>query len=135
MPRQSAVATPALPRRFQKFFIAPSSFLVTEFITQPAAAVLHKTAAEFHRTIIHPFRKFVNSHKTVSGKVFWTGHFSVVELTRQIEGVIIIKKTLHKARLTALHAICVQIFRHIAQKSLARHQVCLRNFWAICQKI
>ena len=23
----------------------------------------------------------------------------------------------HKARLTALHAICVQIFRHIAQKS------------------
>ena len=29
------------------------------------------------------------------------------------------QKTLHKARLTALHAICVQIFRHIAQKSLA----------------
>ena len=31
----------------------------------------------------------------------------------------IIKETLHKARLTALHAICLQIFRHIAQKSLA----------------
>ena len=30
--------------------------------------------------------------------------------------------TLHKARLTALHAICVQIFRHIAQKSLAIRQ-------------
>ena len=28
----------------------------------------------------------------------------------------------HKARLTALHAICVQIFRHIAQKSLAIRQ-------------
>ena len=27
-------------------------------------------------------------------------------------------EALHKARLTALHAICVQIFRHIAQKSL-----------------
>ena len=26
--------------------------------------------------------------------------------------------TPHKARLTALHAICVQIFRHIAQKYL-----------------
>ena len=45
------------------------------------------------------------------------------------------KETLHKARLTALHAICLQIFRHIAQKSLARHQVCLRNFCAICRKI
>ena len=31
-----------------------------------------------------------------------------------------IRETLHKARLTALHAICLQIFRHIAQKSLAR---------------
>ena len=31
----------------------------------------------------------------------------------------IIKEALHKARLTALHAICVQIFRHIAQKFLA----------------
>ena len=30
------------------------------------------------------------------------------------------RETLHKARLTALHAICLQIFRHIAQKSLAR---------------
>ena len=46
-----------------------------------------------------------------------------------------VKETLHKARLTALHAICVQIFRHIAQKSLAIHQVCLRNFCAICRKI
>ena len=44
-------------------------------------------------------------------------------------------ETLHKARLTALHAICVQIFRHITQKSLARHIVCLRNFYAICRKI
>ena len=31
----------------------------------------------------------------------------------------IIKATPHKARLTALYAICLQIFRHIAQKSLA----------------
>ena len=46
-----------------------------------------------------------------------------------------VKETLHKARLTALHAICLQIFRHIAQKSLARHTVCLRNFYAICRKI
>ena len=46
-----------------------------------------------------------------------------------------IRETLHKARLTALHAICLQIFRQIAQKSLARHQVCLRNFYAICRKI
>jgi len=46
-----------------------------------------------------------------------------------------IRETLHKARLTALHAICLQIFRHIAQKSLARHQVCLRDFYAICRKI
>ena len=46
-----------------------------------------------------------------------------------------VKETLNKARLTALHAICVQIFRHIAQKSLARHTVCLRNFCTICRKI
>ena len=46
-----------------------------------------------------------------------------------------VKETLHKARLTDLHAICLQIFRHIAQKSLARHTVCLRNFYAICRKI
>ena len=46
-----------------------------------------------------------------------------------------VKETLNKARLTALHAICVQIFRHIAQKSLARHTVCLRNFCVICRKI
>ena len=45
------------------------------------------------------------------------------------------QETLHKARLTALHAICLQIFRHIAQKSLAIHEVCLRNFYAICRKI
>ena len=32
------------------------------------------------------------------------------------------KATPHKARLTALYAICVQIFRHIAQKSLAIRQ-------------
>jgi len=38
------------------------------------------------------------------------------------ETYVIIKETLHKARLTALHAICVQIFRHIAQKSLAIRQ-------------
>ena len=34
----------------------------------------------------------------------------------------IVKESLNKARLTALHAICVQIFRHIAQKSLAIRQ-------------
>ena len=33
-----------------------------------------------------------------------------------------VKETLNKARLTALHAICLQIFRHIAQKSLAIRQ-------------
>ena len=33
-----------------------------------------------------------------------------------------IRETQHKARLTALHAICLQIFRHIAQKSLAIRQ-------------
>ena len=33
-----------------------------------------------------------------------------------------LRATPHKARLTALHAICVQIFRHIAQKSLAIRQ-------------
>ena len=31
-------------------------------------------------------------------------------------------ETLNKARLTALYAICLQIFRHIAQKSLAIRQ-------------
>jgi hypothetical protein len=46
----------------------------------------------------------------------------------QIYGTIYFKETLNKARLTALYAICLQIFRHIAQKSLAIHQVCLRNF-------
>ena len=36
-----------------------------------------------------------------------------------------VKETLNKARLTALYAICLQIFRHIAQKSLAiRQYVC-----------
>ncbi len=49
--------------------------------------------------------------------------------------IFCLRETLHKARLPALHAICVQIFRHIAQKSLARHTVCLRNFYAICRKI
>ena len=36
--------------------------------------------------------------------------------------LVCIKATPHKARLTALHAICLQIFRHIAQKSLAIRQ-------------
>ncbi|ERJ96949.1 hypothetical protein RUMCAL_00670 [Ruminococcus callidus ATCC 27760] len=36
----------------------------------------------------------------------------------------VLMETLHKARLTALHVICVQIFRHI----IAIHTVCLRNF-------
>ena len=54
-------------------------------------------------------------------------------MTRTTTGKI--KETLNKARLTALHAICLQIFRHIAQKSLARHTVCLRNFCVICRKI
>jgi len=34
----------------------------------------------------------------------------------------IIKAIPHKARLAALHAICLLIFRHIAQKSLAIRQ-------------
>ena len=33
-----------------------------------------------------------------------------------------VRETLNKARLTALYAICLQIFRHIAQKSLAIRQ-------------
>ena len=33
-----------------------------------------------------------------------------------------LRETLNKARLTALYAICLQIFRHIAQKSLAIRQ-------------
>ena len=45
----------------------------------------------------------------LSGQTFL---FSTVECGKPM-------RTLHKARLTALHAICVQIFRHIAQKSLA----------------
>ena len=61
----------------------------------------------------------------LSGQTFL---FSTVECGKPM-------RTLHKARLTALHAICVQIFRHIAQKSLAIHEVCLRNFYAICRKI
>ena len=36
--------------------------------------------------------------------------------------ITVFKETLHKARLTALYAICLQIFRHIAQKSLAIRQ-------------
>ena len=36
--------------------------------------------------------------------------------------IVRLKETLHKARLTALHAICLQIFRHIAQQSLAIRQ-------------
>jgi hypothetical protein len=35
------------------------------------------------------------------------------------DNIVYPKETLNKARLTALHAICLQIFRHIAQKSLA----------------
>ena len=38
------------------------------------------------------------------------------------DNIVYPKETLNKARLTALHAICVQIFRHIAQKSLAIRQ-------------
>lgn len=34
----------------------------------------------------------------------------------------IIKATLHKVRLAALHAICLLIFRHIAQKFFAIRQ-------------
>ena len=51
------------------------------------------------------------------------------------DNIVYPKETLNKARLTALHAICLQIFRHIAQKSLAIHTVSLRNFYAICRKI
>ena len=48
---------------------------------------------------------------------------------------IYIKATPHKARLMALHAICVQIFRHIAQKSLAIRQYACGISRAICRKI
>ncbi len=40
-------------------------------------------------------------------------------LTRTKSKLFWAKETLNKARLTALYAICLQIFRHIAQKSLA----------------
>ena len=53
-------------------------------------------------------------YNTISEKVQGT-------LTSLRENAII-KETLNKARLTALHAICLQIFRHIAQKSLAIRQ-------------
>ena len=52
-----------------------------------------------------------------------------------------IKATPHKARLTALHAICLQIFRHIAQKFLAGRaahiaaKAAMRNFYTIWRKI
>ncbi len=36
------------------------------------------------------------------------------------ESVQNIQETLHKVRLTVLHAICLQIFRHIAQKSVEK---------------
>ena len=45
-----------------------------------------------------------------------------LSVKRSRSPVVILKETLHKARLTALHAICLQIFRHIAQKSLAIRQ-------------
>ena len=45
-----------------------------------------------------------------------------LSVERSRSPVVILKETLHKARLTALHAICLQIFRHIAQKSLAIRQ-------------
>ena len=43
-------------------------------------------------------------------------------LTRTKSKLFWAKETLNKARLTALYAICLQIFRHIAQKSLAIRQ-------------
>jgi hypothetical protein len=33
---------------------------------------------------------------------------------RKVSALFYLRETLHKARLTALHAICLQIFRHIA---------------------
>ena len=46
-----------------------------------------------------------------------------LSVERSESPVVILKETLHKARLTEnLHAICLQIFRHIAQKSLAIRQ-------------
>lgn len=41
----------------------------------------------------------------------------------------------HKDHLMALRAICLLIFRHISQKPLARHGVCLWNLGTICRKI
>jgi len=43
-------------------------------------------------------------------------------LSTATESDIHLSATPHKTRLTALHAICMQIFRHIAQKSLAIRQ-------------
>jgi len=43
-------------------------------------------------------------------------------LRRMVFAGVFSGATPHKARLTALHAICVQIFRHITQKSLAIRQ-------------
>ena len=36
------------------------------------------------------------------------------------DNIVYPKETLNKVRLTALHAICLQIFRHIAQKSVEK---------------
>jgi len=46
-----------------------------------------------------------------------------------------IKATPHKAHLTALHAICLQIFRHITQKSLDIRQYACGIFMRSDKKI
>ena len=43
-------------------------------------------------------------------------------LHRKMLCFVFVKAIPHKERLATLHAICVQIFRHIAQKSLAIRQ-------------
>lgn len=41
------------------------------------------------------------------------------------------KKTLHKARLTALHAICLQISRHHKSKIVLKKQTFFRTIFVV----
>ena len=73
---------------------------------------------------MNPFSFFRETVKPAAVRLSWkwiSVAFQKSPLTNSTK-TDIIKETLHKARLTALHAICLQIFRHIAQKSLAIRQ-------------
>ena len=94
-----------------------------------------------------------NANVLLSGRFLFVGmplkhglfRFFSSTCTSRTEPPQTAKATPHKARLTALHAICVQIFRHIAQKSLAirqyacgisrAHKERLATLHAICLQI